>query len=115
MSGVGARTTITFAVHPCTDTPAASDATGEVGVLGTDTRAEAVEDLSEWMRQGHVDPFAWYGLWLFVDWLDFALEGTGAAAVVASNGATSTRDPNRQLSRLFHRVGRATGGRPGAV
>ncbi len=90
-----------------TDALAAFDAAGEVGLLGTDTRADTVEELSELMRQGHVDPIAWYGVWLFVDWLDLPLESTDVPAVAAVELQASTRDPYRQLSRVFHLVGRA--------
>jgi len=102
----------TLAVRPglearWADALAAFDATGEVGLLGTDTRADTVEELSELMRQGHVDPVAWYGVWLFVDWLDLPLESTDVPAVAAAELQASMRDPYRQLSRVFHLVGRA--------
>ena len=88
------------------DALTAFDATGEVGVFGTDTRADTVQGLSTLMRQGHVDPVAWYGVWLFADWLDLPLESTDVPAVAAVELQASTRDPYRQLSRVFHLVGR---------
>jgi S-adenosylmethionine-dependent methyltransferase len=102
----------TLAVRPglegrWTEALAAFDATGEVGVLGTDTRADTVEELSELMVRGHVDPVAWYGVWLFVDWLDLPLDSTDVLAVAAVELQASMRDPYRQLSRVFHLVGRA--------
>jgi hypothetical protein len=51
-------------------------------------------------------------VWLFVDWLDFSGEvldpGDSAqlAAVAAVELEASRRDPYRQLSRVFHLVGR---------
>jgi hypothetical protein len=59
-----------------------------------------------------VAPLAWYGVWLFVDWLEFG--GTeldpGDAGQVAATARVeleaSRRDPYRQLSRVFHLVGR---------
>jgi len=92
--------------HLWTDALRAFDATGEVGVLGTETRADTVEELSGLMRQGQVDPVAWYGVWLFVDWLDLPLESTDVPAVAAVELQASTRDPYRQFSRVFHLVGR---------
>jgi S-adenosylmethionine-dependent methyltransferase len=88
------------------DALAAFDAGGEVGVLGTETRADTVEGLSGLLRQGEVDPVAWYGVWLFVDWLELPAEGTDVAAVAEVELQASLRDPYRQLSRVFHLVGR---------
>lgn len=100
----------TLAVRPAiegrwADALAAFDAGGEVGVLGTRTRADTVEGLSQLMRQGRVDPVAWYGVWLFVDWLELPVESTDVEAVAAVELQASLRDPYRQLSRVFHLVG----------
>ena len=94
------------------DALAAFDATGEVGVLGVPSRADTVEELSELMRSRGVVPRAWYGVWLFVDWLEFSgaeldpddAEQVAATALVELEA--SRRDPYRQLSRVFHLVGR---------
>lgn len=91
----------TLAVRPAldrrwADALAAFDATGEVGVLGTDTRGDAVEGLSALLQQGGVDPQAWYGVWLFTDWLDLSLDGTDVAAVAAVELEASVRHPYRQ-------------------
>jgi hypothetical protein len=54
----------------------------------------------------------WYGVWLFIDWLEFAgaeLDPTDARQVAATAAVeleASRRDPYRQLSRVFHLVGR---------
>jgi SAM-dependent methyltransferase len=88
------------------DALAAFDAGGEVGVLGTETRADTVEGLSDLMRRADVEPVAWYGVWLFVDWLDLPVEATDVEAVAAVELQASLRDPYRQLSRVFHLVGR---------
>jgi SAM-dependent methyltransferase len=100
----------TLAVRPALDRRwaealAAFDAGGEVGVLGIRTRADTVEGLSRLMRQGGLDPVAWYGVWLFVDWLDLPVQGTDVQAVAAVELQASLRDPYRQLSRVFHLVG----------
>jgi SAM-dependent methyltransferase len=91
---------------------AAFDARTEVGVLGARSRADTVAEISDLMRRGDVEPLDWYGVWLFVDWLEFSgapLE-TGnreeLAAVAAVELEASRRDPYRQLSRVFHVLGR---------
>jgi S-adenosylmethionine-dependent methyltransferase len=101
----------TLAVRPALerrwdDAIAAFDATREVGALGTETRADTVEGLSRLLRQHGVEPEAWYGVWLFADWLDLPVESTDVAAVSALELEASMRDPYRQLSRVFHLVGR---------
>ena len=101
----------TLAVRPAlerrwADALAAFDATREVGVLGTETRADTVEGLSDLLRRSAVHPEAWYGVWLFADWLDLPPGSTDVPAVAAAELEASIRDPYRQLSRLFHVVGR---------
>ena len=54
------------------DALASFDARTEIGVLGVPGRADTVEELSELMRRGGVEPLRWYGVWLFVDWLEFS-------------------------------------------
>jgi len=90
----------------------AFDATREVGVLGVPGRADTVEELSEILRGQGVEPVRWYGVWLFVDWLEFSgaeLDPGDAKQVTATAAVeleASRRDPYRQLSRVFHLVGR---------
>jgi hypothetical protein len=94
------------------DALAAFDARNEIGVLGVPTRADTVEELSELVRSRGVEPVRWYGVWLFVDWLEFSgvkLDPSDAdqvAATAAVELEASRRDPYRQLSRIFHLVGR---------
>ena len=83
----------------------------EIGVLGLPTRADTVAELSEALRSRGVEPLEWYGVWLFVDWLD--LSGAGpdpaeAERVAAVEFEAGRRDPYRRLSRVFHLVGRRT-------
>lgn len=101
----------TLAIRPAleqrwADALAAFDATGEVGVLGTGTRGDTIEHLSELLRSNDVTPEAWYGTWLFSDWLELSLEQTNVAAVAEVEFQASHRDPYRQLSRVVHLVGR---------
>ncbi|MDP9093426.1 MAG: methyltransferase [Actinomycetota bacterium] len=94
------------------DALACFDATTEIGVLGVQSRADTVEELSGLMRNHGVAPLRWYGVWLFVDWLEFSgakLDPADAQQVMATAAVeleASRRDPYRQLSRVFHLVGR---------
>jgi S-adenosylmethionine-dependent methyltransferase len=94
------------------DALAAFDARTEVGVLGVPGRADTVEELSELLHRQDVEPLGWYGVWLFVDWLEFSgaeLDPSDASQVAATAAVeleASRRDPYRQLSRVFHLVGR---------
>jgi S-adenosylmethionine-dependent methyltransferase len=107
----------TMAVRPALerrwdDALAAFDTTSEVGVLGVPSRADTVDALSELMESHGVAPLRWYGVWLFVDWLEFGgaeLDPSDAQQVMATAAVeleASRRDPYRQLSRVFHLVGR---------
>ena len=94
------------------DALASFDAKGEIGVLGVPTRGDTVEELSALVRSRGVEPLGWYGVWLFVDWLEFSgaeldpSDERQAEAVAAVELEASRRDPYRQLSRVFHLVGR---------
>jgi len=91
---------------------ASFDARAGIGVLGVASRADTVEELSELIRAGGVEPVAWYGVWLFVDWLEFSgvrldpADSKQVAQTAAVELEASRRDPYRQLSRVFHLVGR---------
>jgi S-adenosylmethionine-dependent methyltransferase len=91
---------------------AAFDASTGRSVLGLPGRADTVAGVSELIRDRGVEPVRWYGVWLFVDWLEFsgAELDPGDAQQVAATAAVeleaSRRDPYRQLSRVFHLVGR---------
>jgi SAM-dependent methyltransferase len=105
----------TLAVRPAldgrwADALAAFDATGEIGVLGTETRADTVEGLSGLLQRNGVEPEAWYGVWLFADWLDLPPETTDVSAVATVELEASLRDPYRRLSRVFHLIGRRRDG-----
>lgn len=94
------------------DALASFDATTEIGVLGVRGRAETVEELSSLIRGHGVEPLRWYGVWLFVDWLEFGGtelnpdDAEQVAATAAVELEAARRDPYRQLSRVFHLVGR---------
>lgn len=101
----------TLAIRPAlegrwADALTAFDATGEVGVLGAATRGDTVEHLSGLLRRREVTPEAWYGVWLFSDRLDLPLAETDVAAVAAVEFEAGRRSPYRQLSRVFHLIGR---------
>lgn len=77
-------------------------------------RADTVDELGELMHIRSVEQERWYGVWLFVDWLEFSGvdldpgDREQLAAVAAVELEASKRDPYRQLSRAFHLVGRKT-------
>ncbi|HEU5005423.1 MAG TPA: methyltransferase, partial [Jatrophihabitantaceae bacterium] len=54
------------------DALASFDTRTEIGVLGVPGRADTVEELSAVLRDNRVEPVRWYGVWLFVDWLEFS-------------------------------------------
>jgi SAM-dependent methyltransferase len=97
------------------DALAAFDSRTEIGVLGVSGRADTVEELSELIQRQGVEPLRWYGVWLFVDWLEFsgaALDPTDSQQVAATAAVeleAGRRDPYRQLSRVFHLLGRKVG------
>ncbi len=94
------------------DALAAFDARSGVGVLGVEARADTVEELSDLLRDRDVEPLRWYGVWLFVDWLEFSgaeldpRDTKQLAATAAVELEAGRRDPYRRLSRVFHLVGR---------
>jgi S-adenosylmethionine-dependent methyltransferase len=107
----------TMAVRPALeqrwdDALASFDSRTEIGVLGVSGRADTVEELSDLLRGRGVEPVRWYGVWLFVDWLEFSGvhldpgDSQQLTATVDVELEASRRDPYRQLSRVFHLVGR---------
>ncbi len=89
---------------------AAFDARTQVNGLGVTTRGDTVEELSDLYQAHGVDPVAWYGVRLFTDgWLDRSSLGEPTPAMVAAELEAGRRDPYRQLSRMFHLVGRRRG------
>ncbi len=94
------------------DALASFDTRTGIGVLGLSGRADTVEEVGELLRGRGVVPEQWYGVWLFVDWLEFG--GTKldphdrdqVAATAEVELEAARRDPYRQLSRVFHLVGR---------
>jgi SAM-dependent methyltransferase len=101
----------TMAVRPAldqrwADALAAFDVSQETGVLGAQTRGDTVDHLSGLLGLAGTRVEAWYGVWLFSDWLDLPLATTDVAGVAAVELEASRRDPYRQLSRVFHLVGR---------
>ncbi|HEY1640599.1 MAG TPA: methyltransferase [Streptosporangiaceae bacterium] len=109
-----ARTT---AVQPAlerrwADALASFDVRTGIGVLGVRGRADTVEEVGELIARHGVEPERWYGVWLFVDWLEFGgttldpSDTKEVEAIAAAELEASRRDPYRQVSRVFHLVGR---------
>ncbi|AEH10074.1 Methyltransferase type 12 [Candidatus Protofrankia datiscae] len=101
----------TLAVRPALerrwdDAQAAFHARGERGVLGLNTRADTVEELSSMFADHGVRPLAWYGVWLFTDWMTLDEDEDELTRIAEVELEASRRDPYRQLSRVFHLVGR---------
>lgn len=98
------------------DALAEFDARYGIGVLGVPGHADTVEELTELIQARGVRQEAWYGVWLFVDWLEFGgaeLDPTDTEQVKATAAVeleASRRDPYRALSRVFHLIGRKNPG-----
>jgi SAM-dependent methyltransferase len=108
----------TLAIRPAldrrwADALAAFDATDETGVLGVATRADTVENLSMLLAEHDTVAQAWYGVWLFTDWLDLPPHDTDLAEVAAVELRASVSDPYRRLSRVFHLIGQRGPTAPG--
>ena len=94
------------------DALSAFDSRTEIGVLGVPGRADTVAELSDLLVHLGLEPLRWYGVWLFVDWLEFGgatLDPTDTRQVAATAAVeleASRRDPYRQLSRVIHLLGR---------
>jgi SAM-dependent methyltransferase len=108
---IAAQNARTAAVRPAlegrwADALAAFDERREVGILGLPTRSYTVEELSELLAGHGVERKAWYGVWLFTDGWVGGLDAAPIEEILAVELEASRRDPYRQLSRLFHLVGR---------
>jgi S-adenosylmethionine-dependent methyltransferase len=88
---------------------AAFETIRQINGLGVDTRGDTVEALTEMLADVHVTRIAWYGVRLFTDgWAPDRPATDPEPEVLAVELEASRRDPYRQMSRLFHLVGRKT-------
>jgi len=92
---------------------AAFDTDRQVNGLGVSTRADSLEDVTDTLAELGVARIEWYGVRLFSDGWTRVPEPPDAPDVSSTSDAVfavefeaSRRDPYRQLSRLFHYVGR---------
>ncbi len=86
---------------------AAFDGERQVNGLGIETRGDDVDELSDELRARGVDPVAWYGVRTFTEgWARGRPAADPVDDVLAVELEASRRDPYRQMSRLFHLVGR---------
>jgi len=94
------------------DALAAFDVRTGIGVLGVRGRADTVEEVAALIDQHGIETLHSYGVWLFVDWLEFSgvtleLSNTKEVeAIAAVELEASRRDPYRKVSRVFHLLGR---------
>jgi S-adenosylmethionine-dependent methyltransferase len=85
----------------------AFDAERQINALGVDTRGDTVKDLTAALTNCNIDLIDWYGVRLFTDgWTADPSAADPEDLVLAVELEASRRDPYRQLSRLFHLVGR---------
>lgn len=106
----------TMAIRPALeqrwdDALAAFDTDTEIGVLGVASRGDTVEHLEELIQSHGVRSLGWYGVWLFADLLGFSgtdIESADRDKVAAVELQASRQDPYRQMSRVFHLLGRKT-------
>jgi SAM-dependent methyltransferase len=103
----------TLAVRPALerrweDALTAFDARGQRGVLGLDTRGDTVDDLSRTLVDHGARPLAWYGAWLFSDWMSLDADDDEQARIAQVELEASRRDPYRRLSRVFHLLARTS-------
>ncbi len=87
------------------------DADRYVNGLGLDARADDPDDMTAELAARGVDPVAWYGVRVFSDaWAAdderVSADPGAVEAVEAVEWEAGRRDPYRQLSRLFHWIGR---------
>lgn len=86
---------------------AAFDSERQINGLGVDTRADRIEHLTGLLERRGVETVAWYGVRLFSDGWGPDVPPTGDDDLLLEvELEASRRDPYRQLSRLFHLVGR---------
>jgi SAM-dependent methyltransferase len=86
---------------------AAFDGDRQINGLGLETRGDRREDLEALLAARGVDLVAWYGVRLFTDgWAPDRPATDPEDLVLTAERLASERDPYRQLSRLFHIVGR---------
>jgi hypothetical protein len=86
---------------------AAFDSDHQVNGLGVVTRGDRIPDLRDRLDANGIEPVAWYGVRLFTDgWVRERSATDPDALVLRAELEASRRDPYRQLSRLFHLVGR---------
>jgi S-adenosylmethionine-dependent methyltransferase len=109
---VVAKNARTLAVRPALtgqwqEALTAFDARRQVNGLNVDTRADTIEELTLRLSERNVELLAWYGVRLFTDgWSPDRPATDIDADVFAVELEASRRDPYRQMSRLFHYVGR---------
>ena len=88
---------------------AAFDSERQLNGLGVDTRGDRVDHLSALLSRRGIEPVDWYGVRLFTDgWSPDRAATDPEDLLLEAELIASQRDPYRQMSRLFHLIGRRT-------
>jgi SAM-dependent methyltransferase len=77
--------------------------------MGVAAQDDTVENISSLLQANNVQPLGWYGVWLFADLLEMTGTPVGRSEweqMAAVELEASRRDPYRQMSRVFHLLGR---------
>jgi S-adenosylmethionine-dependent methyltransferase len=86
---------------------AAFDTNLQVNGLGVDTRADTLDGVAAMLAEFGVEFVSWYGVRLFTDgWTSVQATADGEDLALEVELRASRLDPYRQLSRLFHLIGR---------
>jgi S-adenosylmethionine-dependent methyltransferase len=78
----------------------------DLGRLGTMTRGDTVEGLSEAFAEAGLAVERWYGVRVFADHLGDSMPGEDLPEILELEWVAGKRDPYRSVARLIHVVGR---------
>jgi ubiquinone/menaquinone biosynthesis C-methylase UbiE len=87
------------------DAVKAFGATSDLGRIGTVTRGDTLDSLTNSFKRHRIDLVAWYGIRVFTDHLANEPPGEDSALAVEAEWRAGQTDPYRQVARLFHLIG----------
>lgn len=82
------------------------DDSTETGNLGVTSRADDLSSVQRTLADAGADTEAWYGVRVFTDHLGDTPAGADFEQVLTAEWAAGSRDPYRQVARLFHLISR---------